>query len=149
MAWYDDLKNRAASAYESMATEVKKYKNDNFKNAATAACAMVAGADGRIDNEEVEEFLGFVLGSALNVFPIAEVDASFRAIAGKITANPTVGQAEALQIISKLKGKPEAMLVAGIAKSVAEKKDGIDEKERAVLRKICIALAVDPSLFDA
>ena len=147
MGWIDDIKGKVASAGESLKTEISKYRNDGFRKAAVAACAIVAAADGRIDDAEIEDFLSSVLSSALSVFPVAQIDEEFRARAGRINANKTVGVAEALQALAPLKGKPEATLVVGIAKSVAEQ-GGIDASETAALRKICSALAIDPTLFD-
>ena len=148
MSFLDDMKNKAKNAWGNLETEAKKFMNDKFKNGACAACALVAAADGKIDDEEIEAFLEFVLSSSLKVFPVDQIDTTFRDFAGKLNGpKRVVEQAALLQMIMSLKGKPEAMLVVGVAIEVA-KMGGISDKEKAVLIKICTAAGVDPSLFD-
>ncbi|SNT21099.1 MULTISPECIES: tellurite resistance TerB family protein [unclassified Azospirillum] len=149
MSFWNKLKANAASIQKGLADEVTKFKNDAFMHAVTAGCAMMASADGEISSSEKQKMVGFIQNSdALKVFDLQKVIASFNAIVTKFEFDRTIGEGEALALVSKIKGKPEARIVVAVVLAVANADGNFDPKEREVARKIASAAAVDPAEFN-
>ena len=149
MSFWNKLKANAASLQKGLADEVTKFKNDAFMHAVTAGCAMMASADGEISSSEKQKMIGFIQNSdALKVFDLQKVIASFNAIVAKFDFDRTIGEGEALALVSKIKGKPEARIVVAVVLAVANADGNFDPKEREVARKIAAAAAVDPAEFN-
>ncbi|MDG5496029.1 TerB family tellurite resistance protein [Niveispirillum sp. BGYR6] len=149
MSFWNKLKANAASIQKGLADEVTKFKNDAFMHAVTAGCAMMASADGEISSSEKQKMVGFIQNSdALKVFDLQKVITSFNAIVTKFEFDRTIGEGEALALVSKIKGKPEAHIVVAVVLAVANVDGNFDPKEREVARKIASAAAVDPAEFN-
>lgn len=149
MSFWNKLKANAASLQKGLADEVTRFKNDAFMHAVTAGCAMMASADGEITASEKQKMVGFIQNSdALKVFDLQKVIASFNAIVAKFEFDRTIGEGEALALISKIRGKPEARIVVAVVLAVANADGHFDAKEREVARKIASAAAVDPAEFN-
>lgn len=148
MNFWDRLKANAASLQKGLADEVVKFKNDAFMRAVTAGCAMMASADGDISAAEKQKMIGFIRNSdVLRVFDLQKVIDSFNAIVGKFEFDRTIGEGEALALVSRTRDKPEARVVVGVVLAVANADGVFDPKEREVARKIAAAAGVDPAEF--
>ncbi|MFL1517160.1 tellurite resistance TerB family protein [Pseudomonas prosekii] len=144
------LKTNAALAREKLSTEVGKFKNKEFMEAVANSCAMVAAADGEVSSTEKMKMTGFINNSPeLKVFNLTDVIKVFNDACGKFEFDFQIGQAEALKVISKIKGKDGAgRLLVRVACAIGASDGNFDDKEKAVCRLICLELGLPPADFE-
>ncbi len=133
----------------TLKTEVVKFKNKDFLAATVASCALVAAADGNISSEEKQKMIGFMKHSdVLSVFDTSEVIALFEKYSGNFSFDPVIGKGECLQVISRLKKRPdEARLVIRVCCAIGAADGNFDDDEKAVVREICAELGQNPADF--
>jgi tellurite resistance protein TerB len=150
MALWDQLKERAADMSAQAKTQVGKFKNKEFANASMAMCALIAAADGSIAPEEKRKTAGFISSNdTLSIFPASELLEKFNHFAGKLEADYDFGKVEAVQALSKLKGKPDAgraVIQVGIIIGGAD--GNFDKDEMQAVREACLAVGIPPAEFD-
>ena len=144
------LKSNTLAARDKLATEVTKFKNQEFLDATVAACALVAAADGSIDASEKQKMAGFIENSKeLQVFDMKKVIDGFNQVCSQFEFDQTIGKAEALRTVSKLKKKPDAArLLVRVCTAIGSADGDFDASERAVTREICTELELNPNEFD-
>ncbi len=144
------LKTNAAKARETLTTEVAKFKNRTFMEATANACALIAAADGEISSSEKMKMSGFINNSPeLKVFNQNDVIKVFNDACAKFEFDFSIGQAEALKVVSKIKGKDgEARLLVRVACAIGASDGNFDAKEKAACRLICNELGVNPADFE-
>lgn len=135
---------------QGLTDQVKKFKNKDFMDAIVAGCAMVAGADGKIDPEEKQKMAGYMSRSdELKVFEMSDVIARFNHHASNIDFDAMIGKQEALKIISKFNGKPEiGRVIVGVCCAIGAADGDFDVQEKNVVRDICNALGLNPGEFN-
>lgn len=150
MGFWDDLKNKIGDMNESLQTNVARFKNEKFADSCMAMCAMVAAADGSIDADERRKTAGFIMANpTLQVFDTAKLQEKFNYFCEKLSQDFDFGKIEAMQTLSKLKGKDEqarACIQLGIVIGGAD--GDFDADEKKVVKEACGALGVDPATFD-
>ena len=105
---WNQLRTRAKEMTTQLKTKTGQFKNKEFANASMAMCALIAAADGSIDNAERAKVTGLITSNeALKVFPAAELTPKFDFYASKLQSNFDFGKLEATQTIAKLKSKPD------------------------------------------
>jgi tellurite resistance protein TerB len=144
------LKQRYSEVTANLKTEVSKFKNKSFLEAVVAGCALVAHADGVVKPEEKQKMMGFLRNSeVLSVFDVQEVIAIFDKYSKQFEFDHQIGQASALQVVSKLKGKDaEARLMVRVCCAIGAADGNFDNDEKAVVSKICTELGLNPKDFD-
>jgi len=150
VSMWNQLRNRAVDMTAQLKTKTGQFKNKEFANGAMAMCALIAAADGSIDNAERATMSGLITSNeALKVFPAAELTQKFDFYASKLQSNFQFGKLEATQTIAKLKSKPDqarAVIQIGIIIGGA---DGFfDDHEKAAVREACHTLGIPPQEFD-
>lgn len=133
-----------------MKTEVAKFKNKTFLDAVVAGCTIVAHADGVAKPEEKQKMMGFLRSNdSLSVFDTSEVIELFEKHSKSFEFDFTIGEANALQTVAKLKGKDaEARLMVRVCCAVGASDGNFDDHEKAAVRKICNELGLNPKDFD-
>lgn len=146
----DWLKTNAQAARNKLATEVGKFRNQEFMEAVVSGCALVAAADGDVSSEEKRKMAGFIQNSdELKVFDMSKVIAAFNTAVEKFEFDAEIGRAEALRTVSKISKKPEAArLLVRVCCAIGNADGKFDEGERAVCREICRELGLNPADFD-
>lgn len=146
----DWLKTNVESARSKLATEVTKYRNNDFKEALIAGCALVSAADGNIGSAEKQRMTGFIQNSAeLKVFDLKDVIASFNNFCAKFDFDAEIGKAEALKAVGKIRSKPDAArLLVRVCCAIGSSDGNFDESERAMCRIICNELGLSPADFE-
>lgn len=146
MSFFDQLKSKA----NELKSDVLKYKNKDFLNAAMAGSALIAMADGTISSEEKQKMIKFIEhNDALSVFSTKDVIAAFQDFVGQIEFDKDIGSAAAYQAIAKMKSNSEQArllirMIIGIASS-----DGVfDTDEKKIAVKIATELALNPAEFE-
>lgn len=144
------LKQRYAEVSANLKTEVTKLKNKSFLEAVVAGCALVAHADGVVRPEEKQKMMGFLRNSdVLSVFDVQEVISIFEKYSKQFDFDHQIGQASALQVVAKLKGKDsESRLMVRVCCAIGAADGNFDEHEKAIVSKICNELGLNPKDFD-
>jgi tellurite resistance protein TerB len=144
------LKQRYSEVSANLKSEVAKLKNKSFLEAVVAGCALVAHADGAVKAEEKQKMMGFLRNSeVLSAFSADEVIGIFDKYAKQFEFDAQIGQASALQAVAKVKAKEaEARLMVRVCCAVGAADGDFDEKEKAMVRKICAELGLNPKDFD-
>lgn len=140
------LKDQASKLQE----EVKKFKNENFLNGVTAACALVAAADGSIDSSEKQKMMRFIQSNeALKVFDPPKVAKAFTNWTDLMEFDMDSGKANAFAAINKAAKDPaQARMVMRLSIAIADADGNTDDDEKKVLRQICHELGLEPSQFE-
>ena len=144
------LKQRYSEVSANLKTEVAKIRSKGFLEAVVAGCALVAHADGVVKPEEKQKMMGFLRNSeVLSVFSADEIIAIFDKYAKQFEFDAQIGQASALQAVAKVKDKEaEARLMVRVCCAVGAADGDFDDQEKAIVRKICAELGLNPKDFD-
>jgi len=146
----DWLKNRFQEVSSNLKTEVTRIRNKTFLEAVVAGCVLVAYADGVVKPEEKQKMMGFLQNSeVLSVFDSMEVIKLFEKFAQQFEFDFGIGEANALQAVGKLKTKEsEARLMVRVCCAIGAADGDFDDSEKAMVRKICGELGLNPKDFD-
>lgn len=144
------LKDKGLEARSLLTAEVSKFKNRTFMEATVASCALVSAADGAISSEEKQKMAAFIRNSdELKHFAMPDVIAFFEKVVGNFDFDAAIGKAEALKVIGRLRGNAEqARVMVRVACVIGASDGNFDQKERAVVREICLELGLNPTDFD-
>lgn len=150
MSFFDSIKKFGTDARQKLSGEVTKYKNKDFLNAVVAGCALVAAADGSISSAEKQKMIGFIQCSdELKVFELDTVVAAFNNVVSKFEFDFSVGKAEALKTIAKIKpDAAAARLMIRVCCVIGASDGSFDKDEKAVVITMCQELGLNPSEFD-
>lgn len=148
MSFADWLKKNVTEACDALSAEITKFKSRDLLEAVVAGCAMVAYADGDISSEEKQKMNGFLRTSdQLKVFDSGDVIKIFQKYVEKFEFDATIGVGEVMQAVGKFRGKPQAQLVVRVCCAIGAADGNFDEKERAVVRRMCSELGLNPADF--
>jgi tellurite resistance protein TerB len=145
MRFLDNLKSMS----QQLAAKKTQFRSREFAHGSMAMCALIAAADGSIDACEKDKTAELITSNeALSIFEPDDLRAIFESYVSKLQANYDLGKLDAIQAISKLKGKQDqarAMIQIGIVIGGA---DGIfDPYERAALRNACKVVGLPAADF--
>lgn len=146
------LKNEGLSLFNRLRgkakSEVKKLQGRAFLDAAMATAALVAYADGDASAQEERKLLEFVQTTdALNAYSLDEVKGSFTSVVAQLRTDKIIGQGKAFSVIEKFANKDESSILIALAISVANSENGIDDDEKAVIRKVIAVLKANEALY--
>lgn len=149
MSFTDWLKKNVTEARDALNTEITKFKSKDLLEAVVAGCALVAYADGNVSSEEKQKMMGFLRTSdQLKVFDSGDVIKIFQKYVEKFEFDNTIGVGEVMQAVGKFRGKPQAQLVVRVCCAIGAADGDFDEKEKAVVRRMCSELGLNPSDFN-
>ena len=145
----DKLKSALSQGQEALVKEVGRFKNRSFLEAIVSGCALVAAADGNISSEEKQKMANFIKSSdELNIFDMADVIKQFNKVTSKFEFDYSIGEAEALKTISKLRNDTDAArLMIRVCIAVGSSDGDFDESEKTVVRMIAKELTLNPADF--
>jgi tellurite resistance protein TerB len=149
MAFQDFLDNLKQKASD-LKTEVLKFKNKDFMNAAISGSVLIAMADGQISSEEKQKMMRFIENyEALSVFPSKDLIESFQGTVAQIEFDKDLGEAKAYEAIRKMKGKDEAgRLIMRLIIAIAGADGRFDDNEKQVARRIAGEIGLDAAEFE-
>lgn len=131
----------------SMMTTVSQYTNAAYKNAVISACALISASDGTIEPEEKKK-VAKMIGSSelLSAFNGAELGMLFDDYCKQ--AVDEFKRIDLMNNVRKLKSSPDqAAACVGIAVQIAKADGEFEDEEKAVVRELCAALALNPDEF--
>lgn len=150
MALWDQLKSKTTDMSAQLKVKASTFKNADFANGSMAMCALIAAADGTIDAAERSKVAGFITSNdVLSIFPASELRETFDRYCGKLESDYDFGKIEVLQVIGKLKKKPDqarAVIQVGIIIGGAD--GDFDDNEKRAVKEACSSAGVPPSDFD-
>jgi tellurite resistance protein TerB len=138
--WWDDLKANAKTRWA-------QYNNANFKNAVTAAAALVSSADGNVSNEEINDVVELMkTNEMLQVFNAEELGKLFMANCEK--AKNKFARIELFKPIAALANdKSAGDAVVQICCILGASDGNFDDNEKKVVREICMKLGIDSTNY--
>lgn len=149
MAFTDWLKRNVTNAREVLNAEITKFKSKDLLEAIVGASALVAYADGSITADEKQKLMGYLRNSdQLKVFDQNDTIKLFQKYAEKFEFDTAIGTGEVMQVVGKFKGKPQAQLVVRVCCAIGAADGNFDEDEKAVVRKMCSELGLNPADFE-
>ncbi|MEH7094217.1 TerD family protein [Neobacillus vireti] len=140
--WANNQKRRAQELFN-------RYKSQDLLDAVTAACALVAMADGYLDPAERQKMIEFVHQSEeLRVFDTNKVIQKFNLFVSRMENDRMMGRAEAFRALGKMRTKPEiARLVARYCIAIGYADGNFDQNEQQMVADICRELGLNPTEF--
>ncbi|GAA4991647.1 tellurite resistance TerB family protein [Uniformispora flossi] len=150
MALWDRFKQSAQTMQSQLTAKKNDLKSGAFRDASMAMCALVAAADGSVDQAETAKVAQLISANdVLQNFDRADLERRFYAYANQLSADYQVGKVQVMQDVAKAKKKPdEARAVIQIGIVIGGADGNFDPQERAVVREACFALGIDPAEFD-
>jgi tellurite resistance protein TerB len=147
---FDNFLSRLKSKASELKTEVLKYKNKDFLNAAMAGSALISMADGSVSAEEKQKMIKFIESNdALSVFTTSDVIKAFQDFVAQLEFDKDIGEAKAYQALHKMKSNAEASrLLVRMIIAIASSDGDFDAKERVIASKIAKELGLSPSEFE-
>lgn len=141
----DWLKRQQNTVSES----ITRFKNQDFMEAVIAGCALVAAADGDISPEEKQKMAGFISRSdELKVFDMHQVIERFNTQVENFAFDHSIGKAQALKAIGRIKTNPEAgRLLVRVCCAIGMADGDFDADEQAIVREICAELGLPAEEF--
>ena len=135
---------------ENLKAKKDQFRSREFAHGSMAMCALIAAADGSIDDREKQTTAELITtNEVLSIFDSDELLEIFDGYVTRLQEHYDLGKLEAYKAIGKLKGKRDharAMIQIGIVIGGA---DGIfDPYEQATIRNACKAVGLAPSEFD-
>ena len=108
MGLMDEIRKGSQAFQDRLVAQIQKYKSRDFADATMAVCALVAAADGKIDQYERAKTSDFILtNSMLSVFNEKKLKASFEEFCDIVNTDELFGKIEMYQKIKKLEHKIE------------------------------------------
>jgi len=147
---FQDLLNNLKRKSSELKTEVMKFKNKDFLNAAVGGSVLMSMADGSVSSEEKQKMMRFMENyEALSVFSGKEIVDAFQNIMTQIEFDKDLGEAKAYDAIRKMKGKDDAArLIMRLTIAIAGADGNFDDDEKQVARRIATELSIDPAEFE-
>jgi tellurite resistance protein len=141
-----ELRDKAVATWKQFDEEVP----DEVLRAVSGAFALVACADGSLEESEIEAFLEMIRDTrAFHDVHLGTLEAQFRRLGRAILDDFEEGRRHALQEIGLLaQGEPSQTALVVSAAQIAIVSNGkLDEAEETTLRQICETLGLDPGAY--
>lgn len=129
---------------------VQKARLKSFMEAVTAACAMVAFADGIVRPEEMAKLIEYIrIDETLRVFDPVDVIGEFQRFVDVLDFDFNIGKEKAFNAVSRVERRSdEAKLIILISCAVGGADEDFNNDQRLMVREICTRLGFDPREFD-
>lgn len=146
---WSGLRQSVAALRAQLAARQPDLRGTRFRDASVAMCALVAAADGWIDQAERDQMLAFVTADeVLAVYPPEELERLFDAHVDRLRDNPAAGRETALTEIAKVRGRPlEARSVVQLGAVIGRADGQYDATERQAVSDAVDVLGLDRSVL--
>ena len=135
---------------QQLNTRKGQLKSKELAQGSMAMCALIAAADGSIDAAEKQKTTALIASNeVLSIFDARDLQEIFDKYASKLQSDYELGKVEAIQVIGRLKGKPDqarATIQIGIIIGGAD--GSFDAHEQQAVREACNAVGIAPGEFD-
>lgn len=146
----DWLKSKTSEVQKQLKDGVTMIRSQGFLEGVVAGCTLMAYTDGIVKPEEKQKMMGFMRNNdALSVFDSDQVIKLFEKFSRRFEFDRSLGEADCLQAIGKLKVKEsEARLLVRVCCAVGASDGHFDATEQEAARKICRELGLPPGDFN-
>jgi tellurite resistance protein TerB len=150
MGFLQSLKDVLDSATAAVTAQASRIKNQAFADACMATCALVAAADGTIDDDEIAATADAISHlDALQHFDVSKLQTTFEGFCTKLKSSAAFGKIDCQKAITKLKGKDaEARACVMVGEIIGAADGNFDPDEKKVVHSICNWLGLNPTEFD-
>ncbi|UGQ09064.1 tellurite resistance TerB family protein [Yinghuangia sp. ASG 101] len=150
MALWDKFKQSAQNMQAQLVAKKNDLKSGSFRDASMAMCALVAAADGSVDQAETAKVAELIANNeVLRNFDKDDLQRRFYGYANQLQSDYQLGKVQIMQEIAKAKKKQdEARAVIQIGIVIGGADGNFDPQERAAVRDACFALGIAPTEFD-
>ncbi|MFI0352627.1 tellurite resistance TerB family protein [Actinomadura sp. 9N407] len=150
MAFWDKFRETTQTLQTQLMAKKGELKSGAFRDASMAMCALVAAADGTVDQAERQRTASLIAtNEVLQNFAADDLQRRFNAYVDKLTADFAFGKVSVLQDIGKAAKKPtEARAVIQIGIIIGGADGHFDDNEKAIVREACQAVGLPPAEFD-
>ncbi|SDC15935.1 tellurite resistance protein TerB [Sanguibacter gelidistatuariae] len=150
MAFWDQLKTKTSEMSDQLKTKTKQFTNKDFANASMAMCALIAAADGKIDQTERGKTAALIMNNEiLSVFSPSDLREKFDFYCDRLDRDYDFGKVEAISAVAKLKSKQDqARAVIQIGIIIGGSDGDFDSDERQAVKEACFAVGIAPAEFD-
>lgn len=144
---WGQLRQSVAALRAQLSSRKRDLRGPAFRDASIAICALVAAADGRIDQTERDSMLRFVTeDEMLAAYPPHELERGFDTLIDRLRDDPAAGREVALREIAKVRGRPvEARSVVQLGAVIGRADGNYDDDERAAVADAMAVLGLDAS----
>lgn len=139
------LFSKAQSLFSGAAATALDAGNKDVREAMMASCALVAYADGEVSDDEIEQTLAQIAGSAQLADCQDEAKADFMKYVNQLETTGRMGKAEIMKEIADLANDTNdenKVRVVLIGIEVADAEGGIDADELKVIKQIATKLGI-------
>lgn len=149
MSFLDRLKELAQQTSTQAQEGWSRFNNAGFADATMAACALIAAADGKIDQNERSRTAQFITSSdKLKAFNVSDLRTKYENFCDVVSRDFDFGKIELMQKVSRVANKPdEARAVVQLAVVIANADGNFSADEQKVMREIIYALKLNPQEF--
>ncbi len=137
--------------FDRFRNELERHRRRPFLEAVSAACALVATADGEVSFSERARLDAVIESlSELRLFDPHEVVNAFDAHVERLTNGGAAGRSDLLGAVAagtKVDGAADLLLRISVAMSLADGRDS--PEERVTIGEICDALGLEVSAAEA
>ncbi|MBF0589757.1 MAG: tellurite resistance TerB family protein [Magnetococcales bacterium] len=153
MAFWDDITSKAQELQSQLEGELAKFQNSDFPPAVMAAIALVAQADGKIDAEERKTVGTFITQHALlQQYDALKMRDQFYDFCEQLGRDDEIlksGDELCVTAITKIKGiADQSRTLVKMMISLGSSDGLFDEREKAVVRRVCHMLDINPAEFE-
>ena len=147
---FDNFLSRLKTKAGELKTDVLKYKNKDFLNAAMAGSALIAMADGSVTADEKQKMIKFIEShDALSIFTTSDVIKAFQDFVGQLEFDKDIGEAKAYEALGKMKSNAQASrLLVRMIIGIASSDGNFDDAEKKVAVRIAKELGLEPAEFE-
>jgi tellurite resistance protein TerB len=141
----EQIRASSTNALNGIKEAAQRYTNLDFRNAILATCALVAAADGTIQDEEKAKVKKLIMGNeALSHFKAADLGAQFESYVEK--ALDEFAALDLERVLGKLRGKAdEADMCVKIGLIIANADGVFEPSEKKVMVDIIKKLGLQPA----
>lgn len=140
MGMFDSIKASANSSWIGAGNAWSRTKNSHFLPAFASAMALMVGADGKIEQEEIDGVMDFVNNDPTLAAWNADVRTKAFEDALEAASKGIMRQAGLFGKIAALKGTPEAETLCQVVYALAHADGDFDAKEKVMFQRICKAI---------
>jgi len=149
MGFFKQIKDMAQQGAKSGSEAFSRFSNKDFSEGAMAACALMTGADGRIEASERQKVAAFIMSSEkLKAYDVQALRTRYDAHCDAFTRDPDFGKVNLFQVVGRAAKRPEdARAILQVAVLIANADGSFDESEKVMLRELYNSLKISPSEF--
>ncbi|MBX9952807.1 MAG: TerB family tellurite resistance protein [Candidatus Obscuribacterales bacterium] len=145
--FWDTIRQNAEAAHAELAKKASRFNNRAFLESVIAAAALITAADGKVDSAETDKVLGFLNKNAA----LAGWSSDEKAKLFRDSLKQAGDEFDAILLwgkVAKQKGNDEAATtMVGLAALIANADGDFADAEKAILKRICSSVGVDPAPY--